>query len=80
MDRPDLCNAKAPKLSAFAMYRTLLVVLVCTFSLLATAQRGIVAGTISSNENGKIEPMPFVNVALKGTNTCLLYTSPSPRD
>jgi len=69
MDRPDLCNAKAPKLSAFAMYRTLLVVLVCTFSLLATAQRGIVAGTISSNENGKIEPMPFVNVALKGTNT-----------
>ena len=31
------------------------------------AQKGTVTGTITAPEAGKVQPMPFVNVALKGT-------------
>ncbi len=33
------------------------------------AQKGTVSGTILAPEAGKVQPMPFVNVALKGTTT-----------
>ncbi len=49
------------------MYRNVLLLLI----LLATtvvAQKGTVAGTITANEAGAIQPMPFVNVAIKGTS------------
>ncbi|MFN3874513.1 MAG: carboxypeptidase-like regulatory domain-containing protein [Flavobacteriales bacterium] len=38
-----------------------------SFSLLG--QKGTVSGTITAAEGGKAQPMPFVNVALKGTST-----------
>jgi hypothetical protein len=33
------------------------------------AQKGTVSGTITAPEAGKVQPMPFVNVVIKGTNT-----------
>lgn len=51
------------------MYRNLLVVLSLFLVLTAAAQKGTVAGTITANEGGKVQPMPFVNVLLKGTST-----------
>ncbi|MEZ4737800.1 MAG: carboxypeptidase-like regulatory domain-containing protein [Flavobacteriales bacterium] len=49
------------------MYRITLLLLTCFLGFSAVAQKGTIAGTITSNENGKIEPMPFVNVVIKGT-------------
>lgn len=51
------------------MYRNLLVVLSLFLVLTAAAQKGTVAGTITASEGGKVQPMPFVNVLLKGTST-----------
>ena len=56
------------------MYRNLLVlpfVLLGLFALSTStlAQKGTVAGTITSNEGGSVQPLPFVNVVLKGTTT-----------
>lgn len=42
------------------------------FSILALgtfAQKGTISGTITGLEGGKAQPMPFVNVALKGSST-----------
>lgn len=52
------------------MYRTIFTFL-GLLGLVASlfAQRGTVAGTITALENGRLQPMPFVNVALKGTTT-----------
>lgn len=49
------------------MYRTLLFSLALLGSLCAQAQKGTVTGTITAPEAGKVQPMPFVNVLLKGT-------------
>lgn len=49
------------------MYRSFLVLLAFVLGLSASAQKGTVAGTITAPEAGKVQPMPFVNVALKGT-------------
>ncbi len=49
------------------MNRTLLFALAFLGSLIAHAQKGIVTGTITSPEAGRVQPMPFVNVLLKGT-------------
>ncbi|MBL7945515.1 MAG: carboxypeptidase-like regulatory domain-containing protein [Flavobacteriales bacterium] len=56
------------------MHRNLLVlpfVLLGLFGISssAQAQKGTVAGTITSNEGGSVQPLPFVNVVLKGTTT-----------
>lgn len=49
------------------MYRNLLTSIALLLAVITTAQKGTVAGTITSNEAGSIQPMPFVNVAIKGT-------------
>ncbi|MBK9147006.1 MAG: carboxypeptidase-like regulatory domain-containing protein [Flavobacteriales bacterium] len=51
------------------MYRNLFLVLSIALSFSLLAQKGTVAGTITTNEGGKLQPMPFVNVVLKGTTT-----------
>ncbi|MBX2972886.1 MAG: TonB-dependent receptor [Flavobacteriales bacterium] len=51
------------------MYRNILALLTLLFVNIAAAQKGTVAGTITANEGGSILPMPFVNVAIKGTTT-----------
>ena len=51
------------------MYRTLTLCIALFLGLIAFAQRGTVAGTITANEGGIVQPMPFVNVAIKGTST-----------
>jgi len=53
---------------AFGMYRNLLLLLLFVTTG-AIAQKGTVAGTITANEAGTIQPMPFVNVVIKGTTT-----------
>ncbi|WKZ66006.1 MAG: carboxypeptidase-like regulatory domain-containing protein [Flavobacteriales bacterium] len=54
---------------AYAMYRNLLSFLALILALTAAAQKGTVSGTITALEGGKAQPMPFVNVLLKGTTT-----------
>jgi TonB-dependent receptor len=51
------------------MYRNLLALLVLLTSLVALAQKGTVAGTITAPEGDKVQPMPFVNVVIKGSST-----------
>ena len=51
------------------MHRTLYAFLFLTLSITAFAQTGTVAGTITAMEAGAVQPMPFVNVLLKGTTT-----------
>ena len=49
------------------MYRsTLLLLCLASFGDLF-AQKGTITGTITADEAGRIQPMPFVNVALKNT-------------
>ncbi|HRH67869.1 MAG TPA: TonB-dependent receptor [Flavobacteriales bacterium] len=47
------------------MYRNVLLLLILLVTK-AAAQKGTVTGTITAEEAGRIQPMPFVNVALKG--------------
>lgn len=49
------------------MARQLLVLVAVLLTAIAAAQKGTIAGTITSNEGGSVQPMPFVNVAIKGT-------------
>jgi len=49
------------------MQRFLLLLATTFLALFAAAQKGTVAGTITANEGGTIQPMPFVNVAIKGS-------------
>ncbi|MEZ4789593.1 MAG: carboxypeptidase-like regulatory domain-containing protein [Flavobacteriales bacterium] len=49
------------------MARQLLVLVAILLTAIAAAQKGTIAGTITSNEGGSVQPMPFVNVAIKGT-------------
>ena len=51
------------------MYRTLLLLLAAFLSFSLLGQKGTVSGTITTVEGGKLQPMPFVNVLLKGTST-----------
>ena len=51
------------------MYRIITVFLALILAGALLAQKGTITGTITANEGGKVQPMPFVNVALKGTNT-----------
>lgn len=51
------------------MYRNLLVLAALLIASITAAQKGTVAGTITANEAGAIQPMPFVNVVIKGTTT-----------
>lgn len=55
--------------SAYAMYRNLLAFLPFLASVGAFAQKGTITGTITAHEGGSVQPMPFVNVAIKGTTT-----------
>ncbi len=50
------------------MIRKLSTVLFSFLSFFSIAQKGTVSGTISTVEAGKVQPLPFVNVALKGTS------------
>lgn len=43
-------------------------VLFALLSVCTMAQKGTVSGTITTIEDGKIQPLPFVNVALTGTS------------
>ncbi len=49
------------------MYRKLSLLFALILAATAFAQRGTVSGTITTVEAGTVQPMPFVNVALKGT-------------
>lgn len=51
------------------MQRNILVLATLLFATITLAQKGTVAGTIMANESGAIQPMPFVNVVIKGTTT-----------
>lgn len=51
------------------MLRPFVVLVLLLATLFATAQKGTVRGTITAPEAGKVQPMPFVNVVLKGTTT-----------
>lgn len=52
---------------AYAMYRNLLSLFLLFASLSLFAQKGTVRGTITGVEAGVLQPMPFVNVVIKGT-------------
>ena len=49
------------------MYRNLLTFIALALSLGLLAQKGTVSGTVTATEAGRTQPMPFVNVVLKGT-------------
>ncbi len=51
------------------MYRNLTFLLALIAAISLFGQKGTVSGTITALEGGKLQPMPFVNVALKGTST-----------
>lgn len=51
------------------MYRSLILLLALSVSLLTAAQRGTITGTVTVMENGHSEPQPFANVVIKGTST-----------
>lgn len=51
------------------MFRNILCLAAILIATCASAQKGTVAGTIIANEDGRIQPMPFVNVVIKGTTT-----------
>jgi len=50
------------------MYRTLTFLLAITAAISLLGQKGTVSGTMTTMEGGKLQPMPFVNVAIKGTS------------
>ncbi|MBL8010795.1 MAG: TonB-dependent receptor [Flavobacteriales bacterium] len=49
------------------MIRTILLSLLLLAARTLFAQNGTVAGVITANEGGSVQPMPFVNVIIKGT-------------
>jgi len=49
------------------MYRSILLFVSLVVFGGLFAQKGTVTGTVTADEAGRIQPMPFVNVALKGT-------------
>jgi TonB-dependent receptor len=51
------------------MYRITILFYLLLLGVAAFAQKGTVAGVITATEAGKLQPMPFVNVVLKGTTT-----------
>ncbi|MBK8499802.1 MAG: carboxypeptidase-like regulatory domain-containing protein [Flavobacteriales bacterium] len=51
------------------MYRPLTLLLSSLLVMMALAQKGTVAGVVTAEEGGKVQPMPFVNVLIKGTTT-----------
>lgn len=52
------------------MYRkTLFLLLAVLSAFAAAAQKGTIQGTITAQEAGRVQPLPFVNVVIKGTTT-----------
>ncbi|MBL7964787.1 MAG: carboxypeptidase-like regulatory domain-containing protein [Flavobacteriales bacterium] len=51
------------------MHRIVLSFSLLLTSLFALAQKGTITGTITGQEGGKLQPMPFVNVVIQGTTT-----------
>ena len=51
------------------MQRILLLVHILLSCFLTYAQQGTISGIITANEGGRIEPLPFVSVVIKGTTT-----------
>ncbi len=51
------------------MFRNLLLLAALLCVTFADAQKGTVSGTITGHEDGRSQPMAFVNVVLKGTTT-----------
>lgn len=51
------------------MQRILLTVFVLLSGFFAFAQQGTISGKITANEGGRVEPLPFVSVVIKGTTT-----------
>ncbi len=49
------------------MQRTLLLFLALTLVRNAMPQTGTITGTITASEGGALQPMPFVNISVKGT-------------
>lgn len=54
---------------AYAMYRNVLLFLFPLCGLAASAQQATITGTVTTNETGRPEPLPFVSVVIKGTTT-----------
>ncbi|MCB0795922.1 MAG: carboxypeptidase-like regulatory domain-containing protein, partial [Flavobacteriales bacterium] len=51
------------------MYRSFVTLILALAIAGAQGQSGVVAGTVTTDEGGSVQPMPFVNVVLKGTTT-----------
>lgn len=51
------------------MYRKLFFLLPALAMFSANAQQATITGTITANEGGKVGPVPFVSVVIKGTTT-----------
>ena len=51
------------------MQRYLLSAPLLLSSVLTFAQQGTISGIVTTNEAGKVEPLPFVSVVIKGTTT-----------
>lgn len=49
------------------MQRILCLIPALLINLFSFAQKGTISGSITGSEAGKVQPMPFVNVAIKGT-------------
>ncbi len=49
------------------MYRITISLYLIILGLAAFAQKGTMVGTITATEAGRVQPMPFVNVVIKGT-------------
>lgn len=49
------------------MKHSILVLFLLSIASVVKAQKGTINGTITSSETGTSQPLPFVNVAIKGT-------------
>ncbi|MBL7983830.1 MAG: carboxypeptidase-like regulatory domain-containing protein, partial [Flavobacteriales bacterium] len=51
------------------MHRSIVLVVSLLLLITASAQLGTITGTVTALENGRLQPQPFANVVIKGTNT-----------
>lgn len=64
---PGALRRERTKAFAQAMQRILLLLLPLFLACDAMSQHGTIAGMITAAEGGAVQPMPFVNVMIKGT-------------
>ena len=51
------------------MFRQSLLIITILQTLVSVGQRGTITGTVTAQENGRMEPQPFASVLIKGTTT-----------